>query len=167
VQKVNGITTAHIASNDAPLSTICKTYRCKLINFSELTKSGKGSSGRFKPKFTDQVTEAHWENVAADMARQPHHFFVAFRRPNFGRKGGYPDALVFSKNFITVTLPGVMHWLKCIGKRILRCLLRRGWDNTVTTGTGSTAKVERPGVVGFLKVCPRLPAAPCCTCRLP
>jgi hypothetical protein len=92
------------------------------------------------------------------MARQPHHFFVAFRRPNFGRKGGYPDALVFSKNFITVTLPGVMHWLKCIGKRILRCLLRRGWDNTVTTGTGSAAKVERPGVEAFLKVCPCLHA---------
>jgi hypothetical protein len=150
---MNGITAAHIASDDADLRTISSSFRCKLIDFSEFKKSGKaGSIGGIQPEFTQQVTAAVWAQVAADMADHPSQIFVALRRPHFCRGAGYPNALLFAAHFIALALPGPMHWNKCMGKRLNRTLLRQGWDNTVTTGTGTGAVVERPGVVAYLKV---------------
>jgi hypothetical protein len=107
------------------------------------------------PECTGAVTAAMLEELVEAMKDHPASFFIMLRRPDFGRKEGYGNALVFSDRFITLAYPGPMHWMKALAKRIIRSLYRRAYDNTI----GEHGQVERLFDVALLKV--TTVAAPC------
>jgi hypothetical protein len=162
LQTLNGITREQMPGDDSNLEDIDKAYRCKQIDWAELAKAGQEAMeeglAALMPECTGAVTDEMLKELVADMVDHPSCFFIMLRRPDFGRKAGYGDALVFPERFITLAYPGPMHWMKGLGKRILRSIFRRCWDNTI----GPHGQVERPAVLAFFKVCRNAHELVCC-----
>jgi hypothetical protein len=158
VQEHNGIAKEDITSDDADLTTIRKSFRSKQIDWEGLavlmekraaSQSPAAADGSdadntdgsaanddaglsaMMPECNENVTQEMLDELLADLLDHPHQFFVMMRRPDFGRKEQYLQALLFAARFIQYALPGPMHMMKAINKRIQRTLRRKAWDKTV------------------------------------
>jgi hypothetical protein len=157
VQEHNGISKEDISADDADLTTIKDSFRSKQIDWEGLAvlvekraapespaatdgtdanidgSSANGDAGlsALMPECNETITQEMLDELVADLRDHPSQFFVMMRRPDFGHKEQYLEALIFAARFIQIALPGPMHMMKAINKRIQRTIKRMAWDKTV------------------------------------